>query len=303
MGKKLIVALFIFLTTLTLPIKADVDEDELYITKAKQDLLTLMLAYPDSIVSLEKDSNNLIYCVMKSGTKIVYDDKTPKNLNEKINNPDLHDMLEQIYPLTKCNKIAEKNFDPGRIRHYTFLNEVYGKNQKEIEANLKSLEYGYTNYQFNSKNRANTSLETSLRELIPLSKERNDINSILFPASGTYNYRLISGTNRLSPHSYGIAIDLKSDSRDYWKWTTVDKGEERLCEYPDDLVAIFEKNNFIWGGKWNHFDILHFEYRPEIILKSKYFSNWDSTKEWYAGAPLEYECTQNYIEIIEKTLN
>ena len=44
---------------------------------------------------------------------------------------------------------------------------------------------------------------------MPLAQSRNDIGAILYPASGTYNYRIISGTGRLSAHSYGIAIDLK----------------------------------------------------------------------------------------------
>ena len=33
-----------------------------------------------------------------------------------------------------------------------------------------------------------------------------------------------------------------------------------------ELIAIFEKYGFIWGGRWYHFDTMHFEYRPEILL-------------------------------------
>jgi hypothetical protein len=29
-------------------------------------------------------------------------------------------------------------------------------------------------------------------------------------------------------------------------------------------VAVFEREGFIWGGKWYHFDPIHFEYRPEL---------------------------------------
>jgi len=31
----------------------------------------------------------------------------------------------------------------------------------------------------------------------------------------------------------------------------------------------FEHHGFIWGGKWWHFDTMHFEYRPEIIAYAK----------------------------------
>ena len=35
------------------------------------------------------------------------------------------------------------------------------------------------------------------------------------------------------------------------------------------LVEIMERHGFIWGGKWHHFDGMHFEYRPELILYSR----------------------------------
>jgi hypothetical protein len=34
---------------------------------------------------------------------------------------------------------------------------------------------------------------------------------------------------------------------------------------PYEIVDIFEKQGFIWGGKWYHFDTMHFEYRPELL--------------------------------------
>lgn len=267
----------------------------------KQDLLILMLAYPEYIVGIEKIVDDKVYCIMKSNKKIIYDDRIQKSHEEKLGNPDLQDMLEQSYPLEKNDKLMDKNFDPGRARHYDLLNEVYGNSRSSIESNLISLKYGYTNYQFNSKNNANISLETALKEVMPLAKSNSLIGAILYPASGTYNYRVISGTGRLSPHSYGIAIDLKSDPRDYWKWSSLEKGEKRLSEYPKELVESFEKNNFVWGGKWGHFDILHFEYRPEIILKAKYFGNWNKDSKWYEGAPVD-DNTQKCIDIIEAAL-
>lgn len=286
------------LINIPIPVKSMENKD--YITEMKQDLLTIMIAYPNFISKIEK-INNKVYLVTKSNKKIIYDGKKQKSYNEKLINPDIQDVLEQPYPLYKTNKIMDKNFDPGRFRHYELLNEVYGNSKNSIEKNLKPLKYCYTNYLFNSKNNAINYLENTLKELLSISKNRPDIKNLLYPASGTYNYRVISGTGRLSPHSYGIAIDLRSTPNDYWKWTSKDKGEDRLSKYPDDLISIFEKNNFIWGGKWEHFDILHFEYRPEIILKSRYFSNWNCNKKWYEGVPLN-EDTKMYINIIESSL-
>jgi len=301
MIKKLNVFIICLLIILNIPITSKAYEDKDYKSETKQDILILMLSYPDYIVGVEKKSDDEIYLIMKSGKKIIYDDKKQKSHEEKLSNPDLQDMLEQDYPLEKGTEIMDKTFDPGRARHYELINEVYGNSKTSIEKNLISLKYGYTNYQFNSKNKANTSLEEALKELMPLAKARGDIGSILYPASGTYNYRAISGTGRLSPHSSGIAIDLKSDKRDYWKWSSEKQGKERLKDYPKELVEAFEKNNFVWGGKWGHFDILHFEYRPEIILKAKYFGNSNNSSNWYEGSPLD-DATKKYIEIIDNVL-
>jgi hypothetical protein len=38
---------------------------------------------------------------------------------------------------------------------------------------------------------------------------------------------------------------------------------------PMEIVAIFEKHGFIWGGKWYHYDTMHFEYRPEILALAR----------------------------------
>lgn len=289
MLKKLSRILVFSLFIVNIPMKAWASEEKEYDITMKQDLLTLKLAYEEYVVDVKKVDNK-VYLVMKSGRKILYDDKVKKSHEEKLTNPDLQDMLEQIYPLNMIDKIMSKDFDPGRARSYELLSEVYGSSKESIEKTLVNLKYGYTNYQFNSKNKANIALETTFKELMPLAQTRGDIGNILYPASGTFNYRVIAGTGRLSPHSYGIAIDLKSDKRDYWKWSTEKEGNIRLGQYPKELVEAFEKNNFVWGGKWGHFDILHFEYRPEIIIKARYFGEWNKEKEsWYSGVPINEE--------------
>ncbi len=35
---------------------------------------------------------------------------------------------------------------------------------------------------------------------------------------------------------------------------------------PLEIVAAFERRGFIWGGRWAHYDTMHFEYRPELLL-------------------------------------
>lgn len=270
----------------------------------KRDLLSLMMAYPDHITGVKRCDDQNVYIVMKSGNQIIYNDGVEKSYSQKIYNGDLQDMLEDVYPLWDTYEIMEKNTDPGRIRVYSLLNEVYGDSENKVSSNLEKVFIGGNAFPFNSSNNAAKSLQKAVEEICELAKVKPEIYQHIFPANGTFNYRFIAGTNLLSPHAFAIAVDLKSDSRDYWKWATPEQGQERLNSYPRDVVRIFEKNNFIWGGKWSHFDILHFEYRPEIIIKSRYFIEMhDNIDPWYYGFPTEHEDVLKYIKTIEEALN
>jgi len=303
--KKAIITILLLSLCITADCKAigSIQEDKNYDGTMKQDILCLMMAYPEYITDIDAEADGRVYLVMKSGKKLLYDDKRQKSPAEKLSNADLQDMLEQIYPLLPVRSVLEENYDPGRCRVYGLFSEVYGSSQKAVEAKLVNVNSGYSNYRFNSSNKASESLKTAMKELIPLAKGNQAIRNCVFPSSGTYNYRLIAGTNQLSPHSYGIAIDLAVNNKDYWRWSSKADGDKRLSSYPSEIVEVFERNNFIWGGKWGHFDIMHFEYRPEIIVKARYFTEKrDTEKHWYDGVPLEDAYIKTSIEKISEKL-
>jgi hypothetical protein len=79
-------------------------------------------------------------------------------------------------------------------------------------------------------------------------------------------WREIAGTYRFSPHSFGIAIDVGANIARYWRWEKVDFRKTVRAEdsFPLEVVRIFERHGFIWGGQWYHYDTMHFEYRPEL---------------------------------------
>lgn len=87
--------------------------------------------------------------------------------------------------------------------------------------------------------------------------------------ASTFNWRPIAGTRRLSPHSFGIAIDVCVGKSDYWRWSNRGAGESDTIAYCNrmaaELVRIFERHGFVWGGRWYHYDTMHFEYRPELL--------------------------------------
>lgn len=253
---------------------------------AKRDLLALMMAYPGQIAGVEKGDDGIVCVVMLSGKRIVYDDGREKTFEQKLADADLQDMMEQEYPLGDVDGVREGNLDPGRIRSYAFFEEVYGGTEKAVRANLTNVGLGHGHCLFNANNGAAAQLKKAFKEISALIDNEPGVSGFVYPLGGTFNYRVIAGTDRLSPHAFGIAIDLKSDPRDYWRWATREQGQGRLAEYPRDLVCAFEENGFIWGGKWAHFDILHFEYRPELLVKARHFvAHGETVSPWYAGYP------------------
>jgi len=88
------------------------------------------------------------------------------------------------------------------------------------------------------------------------------------PLGGTYNCRTIAESDRLSLHGFGIAIDVNPDDDGYWLTApTGPKGQPIRHEVvPPAVVEAFEREGFVWGGRWNQFDTFHFEYRPEYRI-------------------------------------
>jgi hypothetical protein len=68
--------------------------------------------------------------------------------------------------------------------------------------------------------------------------------------SGGYNYRNIAGTNRLSNHAYGRALDVN--------WTDNARGTKGKID-PNLARALASKHGLVWGGDWSNPDPMHFE--------------------------------------------
>lgn len=71
----------------------------------------------------------------------------------------------------------------------------------------------------------------------------------------TYNNRYKRGGGGKSLHSYGIAIDI-NPSRN----PATGRGELQT-DIPQQLIDIFRKYGFVWGGEWvGEYDPMHFEW-------------------------------------------
>lgn len=229
---------------------------------------TLVGSYPDQLVGHENG-----YLLWKDGTRMaVSDDRRGKTFEQLLDAPDILDQFAIRYPLGTPSAIPGVNEDPGRIRNEAFFRKMYGDCQKgEVAPRLRSVPWlpnrGGGTVLATTVNGVAEKLAAVAHELSQLSSR---LARYLVPSDGAYNCRVIAGTQRSSMHSFGAAIDLNSGFGDYWLWTKA--REEKFVwknRIPYEIVDIFERHQFIWGGKWFHFDTMHFEYRPEIIAYAK----------------------------------
>ncbi len=197
------------------------------------------------------------------------DDGKQKSFDAWLDEPDIEDMFRIPYPTGTEGLPPNRDSDPGRARHAQFFNKVYGDCLKaEVERNLVDVVWlpkkAGQKLKFSSVNGAAENLAAVSRELDKLPAR---YNSFLFPSAGTYNCRVIAGTDRTSAHGHGIAIDLALPRAHYWRWTKADPSGNLKYQnaFPMRIVSIFETHGFIWGGKWYHYDTMHFEYRPELL--------------------------------------
>lgn len=192
----------------------------------------------------------------------------------RLNNASVADQLSQTYPLGFG--VPAMYADAGRLRNNDFFKQMYGKNATEVQRNLTTITWKPTGakLRFNSKNGAAAQLEKAGNEIA----QNPSLKKYVTKSLGTYNWRTIAGTNRLSVHSFGVAVDfqLPKSQHKYWRWDGC-TSEDKACPYPralindselQQVVRIFEKHGFIWGGKWASYDSPHFEYRPDLLINS-----------------------------------
>jgi hypothetical protein len=222
----------------------------------------LVRAYPGHVAAV-----TATHVVLRNGRRLPVSDgiagKTPA---ERIRNPDIDDMFAWPYRPGRPAGPPAPDEDPGRARYEPLFDYVYGDcTSGEVRPRLRPVRWmpsrGGATVLVNRSNGVADRLEAVIRELERLPPE---MTRYLVPAAGTYNCRLIEGTRQRSMHAYGVAIDINVALSDYWRWSG-GEGAPYRNRIPFEIVEIFERHGFIWGGKWGHFDTMHFEYRPELM--------------------------------------
>jgi hypothetical protein len=177
------------------------------------------------------------------------------------------------------NILAERESDPP-VRHPGFQDALYGVSSR-AEAESKMVEVMFLGHRTRVHPVAVEALRRVEREVRAASSRDPEVAEFLdgLNAVEGFHWRNIAGTRARSFHSYGVAVDLipgyYGGDFGYWRWAAeagVEDwwalGEEDRFMIPQPIVDAFERNGFVWGGKWLFFDPIHFEYRPEVFLLS-----------------------------------
>jgi hypothetical protein len=226
----------------------------------------LVRAYPDELTGVQ--GGMLIW---RDGTRMAVDDgRDHKSFDEQLRDGSILDQLKLDY--TAGAALAPPAQDPGRVRNRAFFNKMYGDcHDGEVAPKLVSVvwlphSWGHS-IRITSVNGVDKQLAAVSRELDALPA---DDKAYLYPLGGTYACRAVADTGQTSMHAWGAAIDINTARSNYWMWmrhgAALPAYENRI---PADIVAVFERHGFIWGGRWSHFDTMHFEYRPELIATRK----------------------------------
>ncbi len=241
-----------------------------------QALQKLKDSYPDCIQEVFED-----YIVWADGQcmNIESSDASKSNL-DKINEPSFADQLEQD-PYIVGEPESDPENDSGRVRFEPFFRKMYGNSPAQVEANLETVAWmpkvlgeSVRMLRVTKINSIHEKIQKISEELEELVFQYPEYIKFVDRPGGTYCWRVIAGANRLSNHSFGMTIDINIAHSHYWQWDLKKEGRA-VCEdaqliyrnaIPWEIVAIFEKHGFIWGGKWYHYDTMHFEYRPELLV-------------------------------------
>jgi hypothetical protein len=233
----------------------------------KPALDNLVAAYPNALTG--HDDKVLRW---RDGTEMpLSDGNDNKPFSELLRHASISDQMRMTYPRGALDKPPSVDSDPGRLRNAAFFTKMYGDCAKgEVSPHLVSLNWLPKGWGKPIRITAVNGVDQQLRAVsAEIDSLPDAIKRTSYPIAGTYNCRAVADTGAPSPHSYGIAIDLNTRYSNYWFWRPHDEPHDLPIVYrnrmPQEIVAIFEKHGFIWGGKWYHFDTMHFEYRPELL--------------------------------------
>ena len=245
--------------------------------EGRVDMYCLRRAYPQ-IAGMVADAQGSQWLVLADGRRVLYaaapgqtlpgqtsPDKTPPGGQESEWVVSVRGSMAEPYPLEPERPETPLGVSPGRRRSYDLLEALYGASPKAVGSHL--MQARLLGQHLHLSPAAAQAMNRADAVLAPQAAYEPRMKTLL-KMDGGFAWRRIAGENRLSPHAFGIAFDISPGIATYWRWSKL-RPHPLQKSYPVSIVAAFENEGFIWGGKWHEYDLMHFEYRPEIICKAR----------------------------------
>lgn len=223
----------------------------------------LLAAYPDHLAGLDGDA-----LVWRDGTRMATGAGEPeRSFDAMLKAATIADQLRQRYEPGPPAGPPPRDHSPGRIRNTAFFLKIYGDCRRgEVGPRLRPVTWmpgsAPQGLQVTTVNDVAGRLE---RVIAALEGLPDRFRAFLVPSAGTYNCRTVADTGLLSMHSWGAAVDVAVARSDYWAWARRRGDIPFRNRIPFEIAEPFEAEQFVWGGKWYHYDTMHFEYRPELF--------------------------------------
>ena len=225
----------------------------------------LVAAYPDQLAGHE--GNTLIF---RDGTRMDAGSTVAgKPFDGLLTHATILDQFRIPYPAGAPATPPALNFDPGRFRNQAFFAKIYGDCKRgEVDRNLVPVVWlPQSAHQTLMVTRINGVADRLGAISAEIERLPPPIRAAAYPSAGVYSCRGVADNGQPSMHAFAAAIDLNLKYSAYWLWDAGKSGgafpyRNRI---PLEIVNIFERHGFIWGGRWYHFDTMHFEYRPELL--------------------------------------
>lgn len=226
-------------------------------------LARLAAAYPSLLAGME--GGDLVW---SDGTRMASGAGAPARPFEvMLREATLADQMRQDYAPGRPAGPPPRDHSPGRLRNTAFFVKMYGDCRRR-GAGLTHRPVVWmprTKPQRLPVTTVNDVASRLERVIDALEGLPDRLKAYLVPSAGTFNCRAVADTGLLSMHAYAAAIDINVSQSDYWSWARARGDIPYRNRIPYEIAEIFEAERFIWGGKWYHYDTMHFEYRPELI--------------------------------------
>ena len=244
--------------------------------KSRREISAIMQIYGKYINRTIKMADDTIFII--NGSRIYY--KNGKMLaRENLSKEKNYASVFYEYKKGEMAKIPTLNEDILK-QSRDFWDNIFGTEEMQIRKHCQLI--SFLDHKTFVNNICVEALRNIEKEIMNAARTGKEVQRYLDELYIFYSFqqKQVIGSKNQSFHSYGLALDLVPKSYKgkhvYWKWSRVlDRQNwfriplKRRWHPPQEVIDAFENNGFVWGGKWYHFDTIHFEYRPEIIMLSK----------------------------------